>query len=30
MNVEYMIINKKYRTDEIGIDEIVVVIENNN
>ena len=28
MNVEYMIINRKYRIDEIGIDEIVVVIEN--
>ena len=29
MNVEYMIINRKYRIDEIGIDEIVVVIANN-
>ena len=29
MNVEYMIINRKYRIDEIEIDEIVVVIENN-
>ena len=29
MNVEYMIINRKYIIDEIAIDEIVVVIENN-
>ena len=29
MNVEDMIINRKYRIDEIGIDEIAVMIENN-
>ena len=29
MTVEYMIINREYGIDEIGVDEIVVVIENS-
>ena len=28
ITVEYMIINREYGIDEIGVDEIVVVIEN--
>ena len=29
MTIEYMIINREYGIDEIGVDEIVVVIENS-